>query len=207
MRSTSTCATAWATPCGRWRSARTLKGLELAYEVRPDVPETVVADPHRLRQILTNWSAMRSSSPSAARWWWKWELQRAAISLLRRRLLQRGIEIALHFAVRDTGIGIPAEKQETIFRAFEQADGSTTRKHGGTGLGLTISRRLVEMMGGRIWVESESARGSTFHFTVRCALSTRSRAPPAGPAVESPGSRASWWSTTTPPTGASSMRS
>ena len=76
----------------------------------------------------------------------------------------------LHFSVRDTGIGFPADKKERIFNAFEQADGSMSRKYGGTGLGLAISSRFCQMMGGKIWVESEVGKGSTFHFTIRLGL-------------------------------------
>ncbi len=149
-----------------------LKGLELAFEVQPDVPEVLVADPHRLRQILTNLvgNAIKFT-------------EQGEVLLAVQLESHCAQEACLHFTVRDTGVGIPAEKQQAIFRAFEQADSSTTRKYGGTGLGLTISRRLVEMMGGRIWVDSADDRGSTFHFTIRCAVSTQSLArrpvPPA----------------------------
>src|SRR5208337_260543 len=81
-----------------------------------------------------------------------------------------GREYLLRFTVADTGIGIPSEKQELIFEPFSQADSTTTRKYGGTGLGLTISTRLVEMMGGKMWVESEMGRGTQFHFTLRLQM-------------------------------------
>jgi CheY-like chemotaxis protein len=147
-----------------------LKSVELAYELHPDVPDAVVTDPHRLRQILTNLTG------NAIKFTDEGEV---VISVDAES--QAGSEVRLHFAVRDTGVGIAAEKQEAIFRAFEQADRSTTRKYGGTGLGLTISRRLVEALGGRMWVESVAGAGSTFHFTIRAQVAAPSAAHAAAP--------------------------
>ena len=132
------------------------KGLELVYHVSPAVPEYIVADPLRLRQVVTNLlgNAIKFT-------------ERGEVSLDVDAEPLQGGDLTLHIRVKDTGIGIPADKLEQIFAPFAQADGSTTRKYGGTGLGLTISGRLVELMEGRIWVESEEHRGSTFHFTAR----------------------------------------
>jgi len=132
------------------------KGLELIGEVRPEVPPTVIGDPVRIRQILLNLLA------NAVKFTEQGEI--VATAAIQE---EDDSTVLVHFSVRDTGIGIPREKQRLIFEAFSQADSSTTRKYGGTGLGLTISSRLVQMMGGKIWVESEPGRGSTFHFTVR----------------------------------------
>jgi two-component system sensor histidine kinase/response regulator len=131
------------------------KGLELAYDLHPDVPDALVGDPGRLRQIVVNLVG------NAIKFTEKGEV------VLHVETDSRSTDdIHLHFTVADTGIGILAEKQAAIFQAFTQADGSMTRTYGGTGLGLTISSRLVELMGGRIWVESEPGKGSRFHFTV-----------------------------------------
>ena len=136
------------------------KDLELACEVASTVPEMVVGDPTRLRQIVNNLvgNALKFT-------------ERGEIVVTANLESREGDSLLLHFTVRDTGIGIPAERQRKIFEAFSQADGSTTRKYGGTGLGLTVSTRLVKMMGGDIWVESEPGHGSCFHFTARMTAS------------------------------------
>jgi PAS domain S-box-containing protein len=135
------------------------KGLELAYRVQPEIPEVLVGDPGRLRQIIVNLvgNAIKFT-------------ERGEVMVQVKMESETEDEVALHFAVTDTGIGIPREKHQGIFEAFMQSDTSTSRKYGGTGLGLAITARLVEMMGGRIGVESEVGRGSTFHFTSRFAL-------------------------------------
>ena len=132
------------------------KGLELACRISPDLPDALIGDPGRIRQVLFN-------------------LVGNAIKFTDGGEVVIDVEAAdpsspipgLHVSVRDSGIGIPADKLGSIFAPFEQADGGTTRRFGGTGLGLAISTRLVTMMDGRIWVESEPGRGSTFHFTAR----------------------------------------
>ena len=130
------------------------KGLELNWRVRSDVPDIVLGDPSRLRQILVNLVGNAI----------KFTEQGEVTVQVDRKPAAEGM-VQLHFSVRDTGIGVAREKQASIFQPFTQADGSTARRHGGTGLGLTISRRLVDMMGGKIWVESTPGFGSTFHFT------------------------------------------
>jgi CheY-like chemotaxis protein len=132
------------------------KGLELEGHVEPAIPETLLGDPGRLRQILINLAGNALKFTDRGK----------VIVRLERESEDRGF-VMLHFSVRDPGIGIPAEKQTAIFDAFTQVDGSAARRHGGTGLGLTISKRLVEMMSGRIWVESAPGQGSTFHFTAK----------------------------------------
>ncbi len=132
------------------------KGLELTYRIPVDVPDTVMGDPGRLRQILVNLVGNAVKFTSKGEVVVHVELEREADR-----------EVTLHFSITDTGIGITPDKQERVFNAFEQADGSTTREYGGTGLGLAISSHLVELMNGRIWLESEVDKGSVFHFTAR----------------------------------------
>jgi PAS domain S-box-containing protein len=135
------------------------KGLEFTSVIHPDVPEDIVADPTRLRQVVSNLvgNAIKFTERGEV------NLEVAVESRIKD-------QVRLHFVIRDTGIGIPPDQQSVIFGAFTQADGSTARKFGGTGLGLTISSRLVEMMGGRIWVESHPGKGSHFHFTAQVSL-------------------------------------
>jgi len=135
-----------------------VKGLELACQIQPDVPSGLIGDAGRLRQIVINLvgNAIKFT-------------EEGEVVLRVRRESESGDETTLHFSVADTGIGIPEDKRDVIFHMFEQADTSTTRRYGGTGLGLAIASRLVDSMGGRIWVESEPQRGSTFHFTARFA--------------------------------------
>jgi signal transduction histidine kinase len=134
-------------------------GIELVVEIEPDVPLCVTADRVRLGQVLANLVGNAS----------KFTVQGEIV--IRVAVESReGREVFLHFAVRDTGIGIPPDRLERIFLPFSQADSTTTRRFGGTGLGLTISASLVQLMGGRIWVESQPGVGSTFHFTARATI-------------------------------------
>jgi signal transduction histidine kinase/DNA-binding response OmpR family regulator len=135
------------------------KSLELMYDIVPDVPDNLRGDPGRLRQIVLNLigNAVKFTS-------------RGEVVLRVEKEEATEKAVTLHFIVSDTGVGIPLEKQQFIFEGFTQADNSTTREFGGTGLGLTISTRLVEAMGGRIWLESKPGLGSTFHFNARFAL-------------------------------------
>jgi len=137
------------------------KGLELVSDVQDDVPEYAIGDGPRIRQILLNLvsNAVKFTAEGEV-------VVSLRVDSQAQQDFTPGSDLFLHFTVRDTGIGIPREKQEVIFQPFSQADGSTSRRFGGTGLGLTISTRLVELMGGRIWVESESGKGSAFHFAV-----------------------------------------
>ncbi len=144
------------------------KGLELIYEVQPEVPEALVGDPGRIRQIIVN---LVGNSIKFT--------EHGEIFVSLEQESETPDSVRLHFAIKDTGVGIPADKQSRIFEAFSQADGSMARVYGGTGLGLTICTRLVGMMDGRIWVESEPGNGSTFHFLIALAVQQGSRSRPS----------------------------
>jgi signal transduction histidine kinase/DNA-binding response OmpR family regulator/HPt (histidine-containing phosphotransfer) domain-containing protein len=131
------------------------KGLELAYRIEPQTPDAVLGDVTRVRQILVNLLS------NAVKFTDRGEV---VASLAGRPLAEQRYE--LHFAVKDTGIGIPQDRMDRLFQSFSQVDVSITRRYGGSGLGLAISKRLSELMGGTMWIESEVGKGSTFHFTI-----------------------------------------
>jgi PAS domain S-box-containing protein len=133
------------------------KGLELIGDVHADVPDALVGDPGRLRQVVVNLVGNAV----------KFTDQGEVVVCVANEAEPGADEATLHFSVRDTGIGVPAEQHRAIFEAFSQADSSTTRRFGGTGLGLAIAAQIVAAMGGQIWLESEPGKGSTFHFTAR----------------------------------------
>jgi two-component system sensor histidine kinase/response regulator len=146
------------------------KGLELICDIDPDVPAGVIGDPTRIQQVLSNLvgNALKFTA-------------HGHVCIIVREESRAPGSTRLHFSVSDTGIGIPADKHAAIFEAFRQADGSTTRRFGGTGLGLTISATLVRLMGGRLWVESEPGVGSTFHFTVALDVADMPETAPTRP--------------------------
>jgi PAS domain S-box-containing protein len=146
------------------------KNLDLISHIEADVPDRLTGDPHRLRQVIVNLvgNAIRFT-------------ERGEIAVHVRAEALTAQDCRLHVVVKDTGIGIPPERRTAIFEAFSQADGSITRKYGGTGLGLTISSQLVQMMEGRIWVESEVGVGSEFHFTFRLGVAKETDRPPTPP--------------------------
>jgi PAS domain S-box-containing protein len=133
------------------------KSLNLAYTIDKSVPDTIIGDPSRLRQILGNLLS------NAVKFTDEGEV---TVTVSSKEL--NGIN-EVHFAVHDTGIGIPQDRMDLLFQSFSQMDPSTTRLYGGTGLGLAISKKLVELMDGRIWAESEEGKGSTFHFTIKAS--------------------------------------
>jgi protein-histidine pros-kinase len=130
------------------------KRIDLRCQIEPDVPMALVGDPRALRQVLINLigNAIKFT-------------EQGGVRVSARTELEEGMQVLLHVAVADTGVGIPAAKQASVFEAFVQGDGSSTRRHGGTGLGLAICANLVKLMGGRIWVDSREGQGSVFHFT------------------------------------------
>ena len=149
------------------------KHLELAFQIDSEIPDGLLGDPGRLRQILLNLvgNAIKFT-----------ESGEVVVNV--RIVSQTDEDAVLQFSVRDTGVGIPHDRLEHVFYAFEQADSSTTRRYGGTGLGLAISSRIVNLMHGRVWVESDVGRGSTFFFTTRFNLAKEQLAPPVRPHLD-----------------------
>jgi CheY-like chemotaxis protein len=153
------------------------KGLALNVTVQPDAPATLYSDRQRLEQVLRNFfsNALKFTHQGSV----SLTIGPAPADVVFKRI-KPGSGPVLAIAVADTGIGVPRDKQELIFEAFQQADGTTSRKYGGTGLGLTICRQLVELMRGRIWVESKPGEGSTFHFTAHFGIGESAEPPLAG---------------------------
>jgi CheY-like chemotaxis protein len=151
------------------------KGIELAMRVAPGVPPMLIGDPQRLRQVITNLvgNAVKFT-----------EHGEIVVTAEPESYGDPALGVVVHFAVRDSGIGIPRDKQQMIFEAFTQADSSATRLYSGTGLGLAICRRLVDLMDGRLWVESHEGHGSTFHFTARFAARPASTLEEGGVSAE-----------------------
>jgi len=152
------------------------KGLELSYQVMPDVPNSLTGDPDRLRQILINLIT------NAIKFTKKGEVL-VEVQYDKDRAKTKDAAL-LRFSVKDTGIGIPREKLNSIFDSFIQVSSSVTRQYGGTGLGLTISQRLIGLMGGRIWVQSKVGQGSTFYFTAQFGIQTQPKKPITLPLVD-----------------------
>jgi signal transduction histidine kinase/HPt (histidine-containing phosphotransfer) domain-containing protein len=142
-----------------------VKGLDFSLDIAPETPDQLLGDPLRLRQIVLNIAC------NAIKF-----TEQGSVTLSARPESATDADLCCHFCVRDTGIGIPAEKQSEIFSPFCQADASTARRYGGTGLGLAIAARLIQLMRGRIWLESAPGQGSTFHFTVHFGLVHHSQA-------------------------------
>jgi signal transduction histidine kinase len=157
------------------RDAAQAKGLTLAWTVAPDVPETVIGDAACVQQVLARLldNAIKFTP-------------RGSVSLTVVATQRTAEALTLLFALQDTGIGIPSEKQRMIFDPFAQVDGSTTRRYGGTGLGLALASKLVALLGGELWVESQEGYGSTFRFTVRVALPATSQTPPTLTPIAAP---------------------
>jgi signal transduction histidine kinase/ActR/RegA family two-component response regulator len=143
------------------------KDIDLESRIGPEVPDALIGDPGRLQQIIRNLlgNAVKFT-------------ERGSVTVIVSEESRSDDQVTLHVQVHDTGIGISRDKQATIFEPFTQADGSTTRRFGGTGLGLTIAGNLVQIMGGRLWVDSEPGAGSTFHFTARFGISAVAAAVP-----------------------------
>jgi signal transduction histidine kinase len=148
------------------------KNLTFTCHISDNVPDALTGDPLRLRQVLLNLldNSIKFTSQGGV-----------ALNIFLDRQSEAAADI--HFSVRDTGIGISEDKQKTIFEAFSQADTSSTRRYGGTGLGLTISHQLATLMGGNLWVESKPGDGSTFHFTTHLEIDPSARK--TGPEHES----------------------